>query len=173
MSLSANSSSDSEAGSPRLILGSVSLYSGVGLLGLLLIDSAYGLPFPLPRSWYVDRPIWSGLSFLMLGVSWVLLRNRQPTATKWQPTRPGLRFNQVTVYTRTNCHLCDDAKQLLETYLEYLPTIEEVDVDADPVLKSKFDTCVPVVEIDSQIRFRGKVDEVLLRRLIEGSAPLE
>ena len=62
MSIHTNKSQMTEEGSPRLILGSVALYSGVGLLGLLLVDSAYGLSLPLPRSWYVDRPIWSGIS---------------------------------------------------------------------------------------------------------------
>ena len=30
-------------------------------------------------------------------------------------------------------------------------------------------TCVPVVAIDGKIRFRGRVDAVLLRRLIAGA----
>jgi len=41
-----------------------------------------------------------------------------------------------------------------------------VDVDASPELRDRFDTCVPVVEIDGKIRFRGHVDRVLLRRLL-------
>lgn len=49
----------------------------------------------------------------------------------------------------------------------------EVDVDGDEELKEKFNTCVPVIEIDGKVRFRGIVDETLLRRLIEGSEPAE
>jgi glutaredoxin len=69
----------------------------------------------------------------------------------------------VVLYTRDGCHLCDDAEQVL---LEHglIPTL--VDIDADETLKSCFDTEVPVVEIDGQVRFRGRVDPMLLRRLL-------
>jgi hypothetical protein len=43
-----------------------------------------------------------------------------------------------------------------------------IDIDTDPALRAEFDTCVPVVEIDGRVRFRGRVDEVLLRRLLRG-----
>ena len=70
---------------------------------------------------------------------------------------------RVTLYTRQGCHLCDDALALLREFgLE--PHL--VDVDASPELRKRFDTCVPVVEIDGKIRFRGRVDRVLLRRLL-------
>ena len=42
-----------------------------------------------------------------------------------------------------------------------------VDIDADPALRERFDTCVPVVEIDGQVRFRGRVEPVLLRRMFD------
>ena len=41
-----------------------------------------------------------------------------------------------------------------------------VDVDEDAALVERFNECVPVVEIDGKIRFRGRVDPVLLRRLL-------
>ena len=69
----------------------------------------------------------------------------------------------VILYTRAGCHLCDDAKLLLQNH-GLSP--REVDIDADPALTARFDTCVPVVEIDGQVRFRGVVNEVLLRRLL-------
>jgi glutaredoxin len=69
----------------------------------------------------------------------------------------------VTLYTREGCHLCEDAHELLVCHgLE--PAV--VDVDADPALREKWNTCVPVVEIDGKVRFRGRVDAVLLRRLL-------
>jgi glutaredoxin len=70
---------------------------------------------------------------------------------------------QVTLYTREGCHLCDDALALLR---EFGVEPQLVDVDASPELRDRFDTCVPVVEIDGKIRFRGRVDRVLLRRLL-------
>ena len=73
---------------------------------------------------------------------------------------PGPR---IVLYSRSGCHLCDEALKLLQRHgLEP----ELVDIDADESLRERFDTCVPVIEIDGQIRFRGRVDPMLLRRII-------
>jgi glutaredoxin len=69
----------------------------------------------------------------------------------------------VILYTRKGCHLCDDAMTIL-THHGLDPVI--VDIDADPELRDKFNTCVPVVEIDGKVRFRGNIDPMLLRRLL-------
>jgi glutaredoxin len=74
---------------------------------------------------------------------------------------------QVTLYTRAGCHLCDDAKAILE---RYGLTVEPIDIDADPQLQAKYNECVPVVVIDGRERFRGRVNEVLLRRLLAAGA---
>lgn len=71
----------------------------------------------------------------------------------------------VILYTRQGCHLCEDAQALL---LRYGLDVCEVDIDADAVLQSKYTQCVPVVVIDGIERFRGHVNEVLLRRLLRG-----
>ena len=59
----------------------------------------------------------------------------------------------------------------LEIHGRFLPPITEVDIDKDAILIAKFTLCVPVVELDGKVRFRGHVDQTLLRRLIEGTAP--
>ena len=56
----------------------------------------------------------------------------------WKPTVAGRRFTRLVVYSRHDCHLCDDAKAILADYVEYLPRIEEVDIDSDPELRSRF-----------------------------------
>jgi glutaredoxin len=69
---------------------------------------------------------------------------------------------RVVLYTRIGCHLCDEALDVLRQHgLEP----ELVDIDTDETLRQQFDTCVPVVEIDGKIRFRGRIDSVLLRRI--------
>ena len=73
------------------------------------------------------------------------------------------RAPNVVLYTRRGCHLCDEARQTLIDH-QLVPTL--VDIDSDPALQKRFDTWVPVVEIDGQIRFRGRVEPVLLRRLL-------
>ncbi len=72
----------------------------------------------------------------------------------------------VTLYTRQGCHLCDDALVLLR---RYGLTPEIVDIDADPELRTQFNTCVPVVAMNGKVRFRGRVNEVLLQRLLVAS----
>jgi glutaredoxin len=72
--------------------------------------------------------------------------------------------SEVVLYTRSGCHLCDQAKSLLESYGLW---IRIVDIDLDPQLAERYGQCVPVVVIDGRERFRGRVDEVLLRRLLE------
>ena len=76
-----------------------------------------------------------------------------------------MSIRTATVYTRNSCHLCEQAEELLRRY-DF--QIEMVDVDGDVELKSRYGQCVPVVVIDGRERFRGRVSEVLLRRLIAG-----
>ncbi len=73
----------------------------------------------------------------------------------------------VILYSREGCHLCDDARALLLKH-GVNPTV--VDVDDDATLRERFNECVPVVEIDGKVRFRGRVDPVLLRRLIRSTS---
>ena len=97
-----------------------------------------------------------------------LLRSRQ-----WESKARGvhtfydcsLTILNVVLYTRRGCHLCDDALALLK---RHGLAAREVDIDADPGLRARYDCCVPVVEIDGRERFRGRVDERLLRRLLAG-----
>ncbi|MEL0096622.1 MAG: glutaredoxin family protein [Planctomycetaceae bacterium] len=72
----------------------------------------------------------------------------------------------AVLYTRKSCQLCDEAKEILDMYGF---SIDEIDINERPELLDRYNTCVPVVEIDGKIRFRGKVNEVLLLRLISNN----
>jgi glutaredoxin len=72
----------------------------------------------------------------------------------------------VVLYTRGGCHLCEEAHQLLND-VGLSPKV--VDIDADELLKYRFDTCVPVVEIDGRVRFRGRIELRLLQRIIRSA----
>ena len=76
--------------------------------------------------------------------------------------KPGQMLN-VVFYTRHGCHLCDDAAAGLRA--DGI-TYQNLDIDDDPELVERFNTCVPVVEIDGVVRFRGRVDGRLLRRFL-------
>ncbi len=54
----------------------------------------------------------------------------------------------VTLYTRKDCHLCEQIKTDLEALQEDIPhRLVEVDIDGDPSLQSAFGEFIPVVEI--------------------------
>jgi len=69
----------------------------------------------------------------------------------------------VILYTRLGCHLCDDALAVLSRF-GLQPQL--IDIDTDPALRERYTNCVPVVEIDGKERFRGRINEVLLARLL-------
>ena len=69
----------------------------------------------------------------------------------------------IILYTRIGCHLCDEAHQVLAKF-GLVP--ELVGIDTNPTLLERYNDCVPVVFIDGKERFRGRVDERLLRRLL-------
>ena len=70
----------------------------------------------------------------------------------------------VVLYSRQGCHLCDDAVAILHAH-GLQPTI--VDIDRDAALRAQYNECVPVVTIDGKERFRGHVNAVLLKRLLD------
>ena len=54
----------------------------------------------------------------------------------------------VTLYTRKNCHLCEQVKADLESLqAEYPHRLAEVDIETDEALQAKFDAVIPVVEV--------------------------
>lgn len=71
----------------------------------------------------------------------------------------------VILYSRHGCHLCEVARTVLERH-GLRP--QEVDIESDPALLARYTNDIPVVSIDGVERFRGRVDELLLRRLLAG-----
>jgi uncharacterized membrane protein len=54
----------------------------------------------------------------------------------------------VTLYTRRDCHLCEQAKADLESIqAKYPHRLVEIDIDSDPALQKKYLVEVPVVEV--------------------------
>lgn len=88
----------------------------------------------------------------------------------WKGGRPScesaLRF---ILYTRAGCHLCEEALRTLNAErTQWDFSVEAVDIDGDVTLKEKYGECVPVVTVDGKVYFRGRVNAVLLRRLLRG-----
>ena len=77
----------------------------------------------------------------------------------------------VTLFTRQGCHLCDDAEALLiKAQARHRFVMETKDVDASPEWAAAYGDCVPVVLVNGKVRFRGKVNEVLLQRILDHEA---
>src|ERR1022692_1650407 len=83
--------------------------------------------------------------------------------------RPSLRPDlHVLVYTRERCGLCDEAWQLLESYRSrYGFVLNALDVDESDDLVREYGSSVPVVTINGRVHFRGRVNEVLLQRILD------
>jgi glutaredoxin len=89
-------------------------------------------------------------------LDWLTGRRRGP--------RPPL---QIVLYTRQGCHLCDDARAALDAAgRRYRLEVRAVDVDTDPELAARYGLEVPVVEVAGRVRFRGRVNRMLLERLL-------
>jgi glutaredoxin len=71
----------------------------------------------------------------------------------------------VTLYTRPGCHLCEEAKALIDPMLgEFGATLREVNIDEDAVLRQRYDTEIPVIFIGSRKAAKHHVDPVKFRR---------
>jgi glutaredoxin len=66
---------------------------------------------------------------------------------------------KVTLYTRAGCCLCDDAKQVLQDARRRAAfDYEEVDIDGDPALVSRYNDEVPVIAINGAKAFKYRLD---------------
>ena len=73
----------------------------------------------------------------------------------------------MTLYTRQGCHLCDDAKQVIDGLREIAEfRLKILDIDLDPELQARFTNEVPVIFINGRKAFKYRVEpRQLLRRL--------
>jgi len=77
--------------------------------------------------------------------------------------------HEVVVYSRVGCHLCDVVKEQLERLRPRADfTWREVDIDADPELKQRYNEEVPVVFIDGRKAFKYQLNERDFLRRLEG-----
>ena len=74
----------------------------------------------------------------------------------------------VTLYGRRDCHLCDDAREVLRRVRAARPfELVEVDIEQDPVLFKRYLERIPVVALDGEELFDFFVDEAALSQRLE------
>lgn len=70
---------------------------------------------------------------------------------------------KVTLYTRNDCSLCDEARELLlALQAEYPHDLVEVDIEADPVLLKRFHDRIPVLQV-GPYTLEAPIEELNLR----------
>ncbi len=66
----------------------------------------------------------------------------------------------VDFYSRPGCHLCDDAKQIVERVRQRLEfQLSFINIESDPDLEAKYGSEIPVVTINGNKAFKYHVDE--------------
>ena len=70
----------------------------------------------------------------------------------------------VTLYGRPGCHLCDDARAVLQRIRAERPfALREVDIESDDALFRAYLERIPVVAVDGEEVYDYRVDEADLR----------
>jgi glutaredoxin len=74
-------------------------------------------------------------------------------------------MKSLVLYTRAQCHLCEEAHAVLEHVRGELPfALEVIDVDGDAELAARYGLEVPVVLVDGKKWAKYHVDAAALRR---------
>jgi glutaredoxin len=70
---------------------------------------------------------------------------------------------RITLYGRDGCHLCDEARAVLERIGE---PFDEIDIESDDELHKRYLERIPVITLDGEELYDFFVDEQDLRRRV-------
>ncbi len=75
----------------------------------------------------------------------------------------------VTFLTKPGCHLCDDARPIVEQVVAEYPGVElrERSILDDDALRQEYAEDIPVVLVDGRVHSNWHVDADRLRRALE------
>ena len=74
----------------------------------------------------------------------------------------------VTIYSKSGCHLCDDAKAAIAPLLrEFRATLREIDIEGDATLMERFGCDIPVIYIGRKKAAKHRVNLEQFRRQLE------
>ncbi|HEY8725666.1 MAG TPA: glutaredoxin family protein [Gaiellaceae bacterium] len=74
---------------------------------------------------------------------------------------------KVVLYHAEACHLCERAREIVAEVRQEVPfELQEVEIDGDPELESRYREWLPVVEIDGERAFVYYVDPDAFRRKV-------
>lgn len=76
-------------------------------------------------------------------------------------------FIKLTLYTKKNCSLCDQAKEIIDDLYPETFEIEEIDITKNKELFNKFKFDIPVFYYKDTFLMQHKVDKTALEKLIK------
>ena len=72
---------------------------------------------------------------------------------------------RIEIYSRPGCHLCDEAKEVIERVgLRFPFALSVINIDTDPELQKLYGEQIPVVFINGNKAFKYHVDEAELEK---------
>lgn len=75
---------------------------------------------------------------------------------------------EVIFYTKAGCHLCEDARDLLEELAEETEyALTEIDIRSDMEVFERYRYRIPVVLINGEILLEGRIDALELVRAFQ------
>ncbi len=70
-----------------------------------------------------------------------------------------VRLPQVTFYTKAGCHLCEEARDMLDDIAaETTYELTEVDIRSNPDIFETYRYRIPVIIIDNDIVLEGRIE---------------
>lgn len=73
---------------------------------------------------------------------------------------------EVTFYTKAGCHLCEEARDMLEDIAALTPyELTEIDIRSDPAIFEKYRYRIPVILINNDTALEGRIE---FRELAKG-----
>ena len=74
----------------------------------------------------------------------------------------------VEIYSRPGCHLCDEAKEVIERVRRRVGFgLRIINVESDPALEKEYGELIPVVFINGNQAFEYQVDEIEFEKKVK------
>jgi glutaredoxin len=74
---------------------------------------------------------------------------------------------RITIYSKKDCHLCENAKSILRKFaVQYPLEIEDIDIETHKEFFDRFQQEIPVVYFEGRKLFKFRIDEKRLHRTI-------
>lgn len=79
-----------------------------------------------------------------------------------------MRRLKLQIYSKPECHLCDEAKELVHRVAaSYTLEIETVNIEEDPEVYERYKHEIPVGFLEGRKLFKYRIDEKTLRRALD------